>query len=34
MDLNIDMELLTDIIEIWSSAFYKNYTDTKNYYTI
>lgn len=21
MDLNIDMELLTDIIEIWSSAF-------------
>lgn len=26
MDLNIDMELLTDIIEIWSSAIlYKNY---------
>lgn len=34
MDLHIDMELLTDIIEIWSSAFLQYYTDTKNYYTI
>lgn len=34
MDLNIEMELLTDIIEILSSAFLHKHTDTKNYYTI